>query len=906
MDNKNQIKQAAKNALSTFELIAQTAATKAKNSSSANSVAFASGGNGITGADPVANLTAINASNQAGYKALMREPAISLVVYLDEDGVEHCTYISRTAQVALPDGTELAGYGSPKGRLASIPTGDEVTLNIAGRAKRYEVLKKINFKTVKGDTAWDSRDSVFIDEDGKTKTVNSLLRLLGRLKQTTPQEVLNLDDMSSLDALLAGDVGEDIIDGRRHEVRQAMALRDQPILDQFQDAIFRMPINCQLIILGPPGTGKTTTLIKRLGQKLNREHLEEPELVLLKKRANANVPYEQDWVMFTPTDLLKHFVKEAFSRELVPASDERIKTWGSHRVHLARNVFDLLQSGGKKGFVFKSDSRLILPSVIEDPIAWYESFERYHREQLTEYLRNGLSELNKQDDGSHSNLVQSLAKTVNKLTAKGLMGACLELDRLDEKLQETIKSLKEESDKLLKKSLAREYNKDNDFLTELGRYIDSLSAETDEGDDEQDDDSEEFLKAKTPIQKAQAIYNSSVRSVARSLYQKRKLSASGRPMQIAKWLDVRLPQDDILERIGHLSALQNALRRFVRFPSRIVKDVPKHYRIFRRDSFRDKLWYDEYPARQSNIDGYELDLLILATLKFTRQLLEQSWLQRRLNESGYARLNTIASQFKSQVLVDEATDFSPLQLSAMNCLSALESKSFFACGDFNQRLTSWGTRTSEQFRWACPNIENRSITTVYRQSLKLNSFAKSLLEATGGDLDLSGHTPEDMNHIGVAPTLVEGLTSIVDKALWLVKRIKEVIDAVQSNENVEQVIPSIAVLMNTEEDVSSMANALNEHLDELSLRAVACLKGQSLGEENDVRVFDVQHIKGLEFEAVFFVDVDKLADQLPELFDKYLYVGATRAATYFGVTADTTLPVRIEVIRDHFSDTFKV
>ena len=33
----------------------------------------------------------------------------------------------------------------------------------------------------------------------------------------------------------------------------------------------------------------------------------------------------------------------------------------------------------------------------------------------------------------------------------------------------------------------------------------------------------------------------------------------------------------------------------------------------------------------------------------------------------------------------------------------------------------------------------------------------------------------------------------------------------------------------------------------------------SAARPNDVRVFDIQHIKGLEFEAVFFVGVDRLA-----------------------------------------------
>jgi len=48
--------------------------------------------------------------------------------------------------------------------------------------------------------------------------------------------------------------------------------------------------------------------------------------------------------------------------------------------------------------------------------------------------------------------------------------------------------------------------------------------------------------------------------------------------------------------------------------------------------------------------------------------------------------------------------------------------------------------------------------------------------------------------------------------------------------------------------------------------------------------FNIRHIKGLEFEAVFFVDMDQTISKYPALFSKYLYVGATRAATYLGMT----------------------
>jgi hypothetical protein len=66
-------------------------------------------------------------------------------------------------------------------------------------------------------------------------------------------------------------------------------------------------------------------------------------------------------------------------------------------------------------------------------------------------------------------------------------------------------------------------------------------------------------------------------------------------------------------------------------------------------------------------------------------------------------------------------------------------------------------------------------------------------------------------------------------------------------------------------------------------------------------LFDVQHIKGLEFEAVFFVGLDRLAQRYPDLFEKYLYVGATRAAMFLGMTTSAAaLPDKMRALGDRF------
>ncbi|HEX7874414.1 MAG TPA: ATP-binding domain-containing protein [Sphingobium sp.] len=108
-------------------------------------------------------------------------------------------------------------------------------------------------------------------------------------------------------------------------------------------------------------------------------------------------------------------------------------------------------------------------------------------------------------------------------------------------------------------------------------------------------------------------------------------------------------------------------------------------------------------------------------------------------------------------------------------------------------------------------------------------------------------------------------------------------------------MPTIAVLVPNKEMLAPLTAALNEQLSDLSLQAKAYSEGEAIGRDKDIRVFPIEHIKGLEFEAVFFLDVDRLAQDEPELFDRYIYVGATRAATFLGITASgPSLPSRLE------------
>ena len=97
------------------------------------------------------------------------------------------------------------------------------------------------------------------------------------------------------------------------------------------------------------------------------------------------------------------------------------------------------------------------------------------------------------------------------------------------------------------------------------------------------------------------------------------------------------------------------------------------------------------------------------------------------------------------------------------------------------------------------------------------------------------------------------------------------------------------MLVNSKESGNSVAEALDRELEARNLRAIDCTDGRTISEANEVGIFDVNDIKGLEFETVFFLAIDRLAEQ-QELYARFLYVGTTRAATYLGITCEGDLP----------------
>lgn len=885
-ESRIHIEQIAGEALAQLESIAETARGKLHNGRTLGSEALASI-NTMTSSSAIQNLGQISQVNRESYQTLASEPAIARVVAEDDTGNRQTFYICRA--IPLTGFINHTSYRTEKGRLASLPVGAELELK---DGSYLTVIERAHLRPNALAGGWDSRDTVVEAEHFGPFTIESLRALL---TEVAGEEVT--EDI--LGQLLAEETARaNIIDGVRRSVITKMGLRDQPILDQYQDEIFRLPLDKRLLILGPPGTGKTTTLIRRLGQKLDTAYLDEGEQRLVETIASAQgIAHANSWLMFTPTELLKQYLKEAFAREGVPASDLRIRTWQDYRRELARNVFGVLRRASGGGtFVLKDGLTSMTDAALERPIQWFDDFDEWQRKAYVQELREAAAQLHDAKTPDVLSLGARLQDILSRAADGALAAMFGSLSVEIAKVQALVSSLKEGSDAKIKAALNLQLKRNRAFLDELARMIDSLqqgqATEADDQDDPDADEEEDTTASRTGRIAALNSYMQAVRAQARAAASKRTVSKASRNGKIIEWLGERGLTEADRDEVGASLLVQASARRFVNPVKRYLEGIPKRYRAFRRERQPANTWYRHEGFEARDIHPLELDIVLLAILRAAGDLLSRPNIQRDIDSPAWSSLQPILGHYCNQILVDEATDFSPIQLASMAALAHPRLRSFFACGDFNQRLTTWGARSVDDLKWIFADFDIKEITVSYRQSKQLNDLARAMIRTVGGT-EQNASLPEYMDSTGVAPALLEHATNAETIVGWLADRIREI-------ERFVGQLPSTAIFVNTEDNVAPVADALNATLAEHNIQVIACREGQAVGQESNVRVFDIQHIKGLEFEAVFFVSIDQLATLHPALFDKYLYVGTTRAATYLGVTCQGSLPSGIESLRTHF------
>ncbi len=740
---------------------------------------------------------------------------------------------------------KVANFRAPLASLLSQDIGEFYEVVLPSRTEEYQILQKNEFVPKKALNEWDS-SGIFYFEVTASKYPS--LRTL--LYSDTILSFLDDEESNS-----TGKLKRDIISG--------MGLREKPILDKIQDRIYREDGNKKVVLIGAPGTGKTTTLIKKLGLNLDPEY--------------SSLGNEKSWYMFTPTELLKNYLKEAFNRENIAAPDDNVYVWESFRSHISRNVLSLLETAVHSGFI-KTDKDYIKDISSSNQQNIYGKFFEFQNQLFLNLLKEGYNELK----GIDNNGIQEILTELNIENEIKIIPVCKKLEtvsyQIDKKIHDIQTELKNKIAVLLQNTIFHGLSKDEarEFLLELQKNVDNEYKKQIDVDiqENEEDDIELNISPRTTREIYDKYLLNPIQGLSLSFYSKKKQSLTSFSAIVGKYInfDGKFSKED-KNSIGQFAKIIKLLRLLKNPTKRYLSSMKSRYKQFRKEH---KELYIEN-IEQKKISNIELDILILSYFYAYKVF----------------KLNTLDDIMRGQIFVDEITDFSSIQISIMNMLLKDGCKTFFGAGDLNQRLTEIGITSFDELKQSLPGVSIQEIKIPYRQSKQLFELSQKIID---GDIT-SYEQPKYLDINGLDPVIGYNLNNTEMISDWLSDRIIEIEQIVQDK------LPSIAILVNTEQQIEPLQKALNQKLASKNIEVDACLKGQILGSRNNVRIFSVDYIKGLEFEAAFFVSVDELANIKPDIFEKFLYVGVSRAATFLGLTVvENKLPSKISSLKTLFKD----
>lgn len=501
-----ELEPVAKDILEAFDAIASAALKDLKFASQASTDVFANTSNSTFTTAPLAAARITDGHRQlvAESERLRSEPAIARVVY--DDGERECvSYVCRATPPTLSN-LDLISQRAPRGRLAAIPIGDAMT---TPNGKTLTVLQRVEVHPERIGSGWDSKNNIFRLAERRSFTVESLVQLLG-IPQAEAQDLLS--------QILADERDKDLVrEGQKKSILTSMELRDQAILDAEQDEIFRLPIDEQIFLSGPPGTGKTTTLIRRLGQKLDYQHLTEDERRRVDAAGNsAGNSHADSWILFTPTELLRQYVKEAFNRERIPASDSHIRTWEEFRRDTARNMFRILRSAVRRGFVLHQDASTLDPTLIAAQRDFFEDFNNWQSQQVFESVRLSAEALSTVTDSRLAEVGTMVVAACGRNTTS-VAELILAIERRLEPVRSAVDDLRKAVNAPIDGALNQRLNRDRNFAQGLANFIQQSSIPEDtEIEDLTDEDDDEEEENASGAMLGVTAYRAALRALARS------------------------------------------------------------------------------------------------------------------------------------------------------------------------------------------------------------------------------------------------------------------------------------------------------------------------------------------------------------------------------------------------------
>lgn len=703
-------------------------------------------------------------------------------------------------------------------------------------------------------------------------------------------------------------------------IRKNAELRYQPILDPWQEEIKRSNIyNGTISIDGGPGTGKTTSLIQRIKFLIDEVAMSEylPELTAQQKEKIFD--QGKSWIFFSPSELLKLFLKNSMISEGLEANDDKVKVWADYKNILIRK-YKIVNTETQNPFLFlrKNQEKNLLPYNGKHLKEIINSFENYYLDhqnnKLQKLIRLNISEFSWKARGLS---IQNYIKRQDKdYSHEGLIRLYF---NIQDNFTSEVKDISIEFDKLLKEGAAKvklELEKNPDLMQKLKDVISHW--ETDTKDDEEDieitdiSEIEENELDNKYIDFEQILFRgikSLIRRQALMKYDKnQRLNTKDKELnhEIIKAIDIQNLQS--FDKIGQLAYFIKYFERSTKgVISNLISEIPMLYKAFRKKENKEKKhkWnfeilnqiVEQETDRNKRLHPEEQAFIILFVNNLINKTYKVSTIKAKQISHPY--FEAFREVSKPVIGIDEATDFHLVDLLCMHSLADNEISSVTFSGDLMQRMTEVGLRNWQELGLFIPKFIEKKLLVSYRQSPTLLDVAQEIYQkATGKTSEyLSFMDKDDDEPMPLIYVNNEESESIE----WIANRILEI------NRAYDNKIPSIAIFLPNEDLLDAFAKKLGniDRLADVGIKVKACNKGQMLPDPNTVRVFSIEYIKGLEFEAVFFHNINQIyMTSDGDLILKNLYVGLSRATFYLGITAQREMP-EFDFLKPHF-DNFKL
>lgn len=696
-------------------------------------------------------------------------------------------------------------------------------------------------------------------------------------------------------------------------IRKQASLRLNPVLDLVQDEIKFSHVldGTTVVINGGPGTGKTTTLIQRLKLLISQSDLldyreNHEECKLTDEQIRIASDPERNWIFFSPTELLRQFMRENMEYEGLTDTTRKTVVWADYlKKTLVRDKYQF--AGEEYPFDFARSS------MNEKPIfngSHITIINRFIREYVIEMKKKLQVVANLKTDSYKWKFVgkriSDICKGADKVVATtSLARLMFELDKIRDlemppgipTAKDVVAVYKEQMQRISTTYLA-EWRKDEMFYDELMEMAKSwknnnLTEEEEEEAAEMDED--EILAG------AENKLMSSLKTLIKRLALHTidsKITITGRTKALYDRVKDRIKEDDYTSLAEYAFFMQYFYPIIHNWEGYLFSKITSIYKNFRREALKTGMaGWNKTLLKKIVEDGKNRPLCQqeqALLIGFINNLILsiRSVSIRRFDSLKHKFAVAYKDVCRPVIGIDEATDYTLVDYYAINSLRHYKVSSFTLTGDMMQGMrvdgvTNWmDLQRTNLFS----DIEVKNLTKSYRQSPELMRLADTIYEQTMGQP--SPYTSYLENDETCPKPLLFQSDDEEEKAEWITERVLEV-------KQKYGFVPSIAVFVADRDDARRLEDILKDEgrLENNGIDVKECSDADYLSKSDTLRIFTLENVKGMEFEVVFFHDIDKV--KVSKMISRYLYVGLSRATFYMGVTAtDTSIGILPSIINE--------